>query len=102
VGKIFPTLRKTHRVNLSFGVFGQVKAQSGLMSQIVREVPGALKHKHRLKRFWRFLSNPRIKPDALRFFWITWCLQTFCHNRTVPVAMDWTVGLHELFNNSQP
>jgi len=51
VGKIFPTLRKTHRVNLSFGVFGQVKTQSGLMSQIVREVPGALKHKHRLKRF---------------------------------------------------
>ena len=60
------------------------------MSVIVRDVPGAIKHKHRLKRFWRFLSNPRFKPDMLRLLWIQWVLKTFCHERTVPVAMDWT------------
>ena len=60
------------------------------MSVIVRDVPGAIKHKHRLKRFWRFLSNPRVKPDSLRLFWIAWCLKTFVHERIVPVAMDWT------------
>jgi hypothetical protein len=66
VNRIFPELRKTQRVNLAFGVFGQIKSQSGLMSVIVREVPGAKKHKYRLKRFWRFLSNPLVKPDGLR------------------------------------
>ncbi len=90
VGNIFPTLRKTQTVNFSFGIFGQIKAQSGLMSEIVREIPGAKKHKHRLKRFWRFLSNPRVKPEQLRLFWVRWCIKTFCHDRIVKIAMDWT------------
>lgn len=60
------------------------------MSVIVRDVPGAIKHKHRLKRFWRFLSNPLVKPDSLRLLWIIWCLKTFCHDRIIPVAIDWT------------
>ena len=90
VGKIFPTLRKTQKVNLSYGVYGQIKSQSGLMSVIVRDVPGALKHKHRLKRFWRFLSNPRVKPDTLRLSWISWVFKMYVHERIVPVALDWT------------
>lgn len=60
------------------------------MSVIVRDVPGAIKHKHRLKRFWRFLSNPLVKPDSLRLLWITWCLKTFVSDRIIPVAIDWT------------
>lgn len=60
------------------------------MSEIVREVPGAVKHKHRLKRFWRFLSNPRVKPEDVRLFWIDWCIKTFCHDPVVKVAIDWT------------
>ena len=60
------------------------------MSVIVRDVPGAIKHKHRLKRFWRFLSNPRFKPDSLRLIWVTWVFKIFVHKRIVPVAMDWT------------
>lgn len=90
IKKIFPALRKTQQVNISLGIFGQIKSQSGLMSVIVRDVPGADKHKHKLKRFWRFLSNPRVKPDALRSFWISWCLKTFASGRIVPVAIDWT------------
>jgi hypothetical protein len=90
IRKIFPTLRKTQLVNLSLGVFGQIKSQSGLMSVIVREVPGAVKHKHRLKRFWRFLSNPLIKPNSLRLFWFSWCLNKFVTDRVIPVAIDWT------------
>ena len=90
VGKIFPTLIKTQRVNLALGIFGQIKSQSGLMSVIVREVPGAKKHKHRLKRFWRFLSNPRIRPDRLWLFWLTWVIRTFCHDRIIKAAIDWT------------
>lgn len=90
VKSIFPTLRKTQGVNFAFGVFGQIKSQSGLMSEIVRDVPGAIKHKHRLKRFWRFLSNHRMKPENLRVYWIRWCIKTFCHDRVVKVAMDWT------------
>jgi Transposase DDE domain group 1 len=88
-GKVFPTLRKTQRVNLAYGVFGQIKTQSGFMSEIVRVIPGADKHKHRLKRFWRFLSNPRWNPAALRLYWIRWCLNVFVHTRIIPVAMDW-------------
>lgn len=77
-------------MNLSLAVFGQIKSQSGLMSASVREVPGARKHKHRLKRLWRFFSNPRLKPEQLRLFWVRWCLKTFCTDRVVKVAMDWT------------
>lgn len=90
VDKIFPILRKTQKVNLAFGIFGQIKSQSGLMSEIVRDVPGAKKHKHRLKRFWRFLSNHLIKPENLRSFWILWCVKAFGHYAIVKVAMDWT------------
>ena len=90
VSKIFPSLRKTQTVNLSYAVFGLIKSQSALMSEIVREVPGAKKHKHRLKRLWRFLSNPRVKPERLRVFWICWIIKTFSHEKIIKVAMDWT------------
>lgn len=90
VSKIFPKLRKTHLLNLSLGVYGQIKSQSGLMSEIVREVPGTIKHKHRLKRFWRFLSNPRVKPERLQEYWIAWCIKTFVDSEIIKVAMDWT------------
>jgi hypothetical protein len=90
ISRIFPELRKTQQVNLSLGIFGQIKSRSGLMSEIVREVPGAKKHKHRLKRFWRFLSNQKIKPERLRKYWVYWCLKTFCHDKYIRVAMDWT------------
>lgn len=83
-------MRQTHLENLSLGVLGQIKSQSGLMSEIVRFVPGAVKHKHRLKRFWRFLSNPLIKPERLRTFWVRWCIKTFCPDEIIKVAMDWT------------
>ena len=89
VKKIFPGLRQTHLENLSLGIFGQIKSQSGLMSEIVRFVPGTIKHKHRLKRFWRFLSNPRVKPERLRTFWVLWCVKKFC-TEEIKVAMDWT------------
>jgi len=90
VKRIFPTLRKTHLVNVSYGVFGQIKSQSGKISEIVREVPGAQKHRHRFKRFFRFLSNPRFKPEILRDYWVSWCVKTFCSDSVVKVAMDWT------------
>lgn len=77
-------------MNFSIGIFGQIKSQSGLMSEIVRGVPEAVKHKHRLKRFWRFLSNHRVKPENLRIYWIRWCIKTFCHDFILKVAMDWT------------
>lgn len=90
VKKIFPCLRKTHLVNLSLGVYGQITSQSGIMSEIVRFVPGSLKHRHRLKRFFRFLSNHRIKPERLSEYWITWCIKIFVKGETVKVAIDWT------------
>ena len=89
--RIFPScLRKTQLINLSLGVYGLIKARSGILSEIVREVPGADKHKHRLKRLWRFVSNYRVKPEKLFSFWIAWCLRTFSSGRYLPVAIDWT------------
>lgn len=90
VEKIFPDLRKTQSVNLSLGVFGIVKSRSGLMSEIVREVPGALKHKHKLKRLWRFVSNDKVKPAELINLWCSWVLKTFVSSKYVVVALDWT------------
>ena len=66
------------------------KARRGICSEIVREIPGAVKHKHRLKRFWRFISNHRIHPPHLFAPWIFWCIRTFCSGVYVPIALDWT------------
>lgn len=90
VGSLFPDLRKTQLVNLTLGVFGLIKARSGLMSVIVREVPGSLKHKHRLKRFWRFVSNPGIKTGNLQALWCRWAISAFVPGRYLTVALDWT------------
>lgn len=65
ITNIFPGLRKTQKVNLGLAVYGQILSQSTILSQIVREVPGAFKHKHRLKRLWRFVSNPLVKPEVV-------------------------------------
>lgn len=87
---IFPELRKTQTVNLGLAVYGQILSQSTVLSQIVRQTPGAVKHKHRLKRLWRFVSNPRVKPERLFEYWIPWCTRVFGKSRYVPVALDWT------------
>ena len=67
-----------------------VKSRSGLMSEMVRKVPGAKKHKHRLKRLWRFVSNPRIIPDSLIATWVSWVVKTFAPGKYITVALDWT------------
>lgn len=90
VCRIFPLLRKTQKVNLTLGVFGLINSQSGLMSKITRGFNREKIYKHQLKRFWRFLSNPRIKPERLMGFWIVFCLHKFCPEKTVVVALDWT------------
>lgn len=90
VKKIFPNLRKTQAVNLSLSVFGLIKARSGKLSEIVREIPGSFKHKHRLKRLWRFVSNPRVKPGNLMTVWCSWVVKTFVPGRYVTIALDWT------------
>lgn len=87
---VFPVLRKTQKANLSLGVFGLIKAQSGLMSKITRGFNKDKIYKHQLKRFFRFLSNPRIKPERLMGFWINFCLRKFCLGKEIVVALDWT------------
>lgn len=90
VGQVFPDLRKTQKVNLGLAVFGQMLSQTAVLSQIVREVPGAVKHKHRLKRLWRFVSNLKVKPERLWRAWIPWVINRFSVSKYVVVALDWT------------
>lgn len=90
VKHIFPDLRVTQSRNLGLAVFGQVKSQSAILSDIVREVPGSFKHKHRLKRLWRFVSNVRVRPERLVAAWIPWVIARFAPGKYVTVALDWT------------
>ena len=87
---MFPKLRKTQSVNLTLGIFGLIKSRSGLMSEIVRMVPGPSEHKHKLKRLWRFVSNEKVKPGNLINLWSLWVIKTFCKSEYIPVALDWT------------
>jgi hypothetical protein len=88
---IFPGMRKTHFENLSRSVFGLIVNHNGLLSDLVRGIPGAVKHKHRLKRLTRFLANPRIKPHALAHSWILWCVASLApKGKWLPIAIDWT------------
>lgn len=88
--RIFPILRKTQQMNLALSIVGCIKGRSGILSVIARCIPGARKHKHRLKRLWRFVSNHRVQPERLRALWITWCIRTFVSWEYIPVALDWT------------
>lgn len=90
VSHIFPVLRKAQKVNLSLGIFGLIHGQSGLMSKIAREFTGKKIYKHQLKRLFRFLSNPRIKPERLMEFWVRFCVRKFCPKKQVVIALDWT------------
>lgn len=90
IKKIFPVLRKTQRVNLALSVIGCIKERSSILSVMARSIPGTKKHKHRLKRLWRFVSNHRVKPEQLTGLWISWCIRTFVSWEYIPVALDWT------------
>lgn len=90
INGLFPSLRKTQRTNLALAVFGISKARSGILSEIARKTPGAFKHKHRLKRLWRFVSNGQVRPDGLFETWTWWCIERFVSSRYIPVALDWT------------
>lgn len=87
---MFPNLRKTQTVNLTLGVFGLIKARSGILSEIAREVPGARQHKHRLKRLDRFVSNDKVKTGNLINLWCLWIIRIFCKRKYTEVALDWT------------
>lgn len=88
--RIFPILRVTQQENLARSIVGITKERSGILSVIVRSVPGAVSHKHRLKRLWRFVSNHRVQPEYLQYFWVAWCIRTFVPWDYVPIALDWT------------
>lgn len=93
--KIFANrLRKTQFANLCLSVFGLIGSQSGLLSEIVREFPAdyllKVKHKHRLKRLDRFLSNFHFQPDKLFSFWVGWCAKKFAQDGKLLIALDWT------------
>jgi hypothetical protein len=90
VNHIFPTLRKTQKENLSLASYGMIKAQSGILSKIVRYSPSKVKHKHKLKRLWRFVNNYRVNPERLRNHWIAWCVSKFSSGKYVLIALDWT------------
>lgn len=87
---MFPDLRKTQTVNLTLGIFGLIKARSGILSEIAREVPGARQHKHRLKRLDRFVSNDKVKAGNLINLWCLWIIRIFCKRKYIEVALDWT------------
>lgn len=87
---MFPNLRKTQTVNLTLGVFGLIKARSGILSEIAREVPGARQHKHRLKRLDRFVGNDKVKPSSLINLWCLWIIRIFLRRKYIEVALDWT------------
>lgn len=88
--RIFPNLRRTQLANLTLSVFGMIKGRSGNLSEVARNIPGDLKHKYKLKRLWRFVSNYRVKPERLQGLWIDWCLRKFTSGKRVLVAIDWT------------
>jgi len=87
---IFPVLRKTQQMNLALSIVGCIKGRSGIASVIARCIPGAQKHKHRLKRLWRFISNHLVQPEQLMGLWITWCIRTLVPRDYIPIALDWT------------
>lgn len=90
VDHVFPGLRKTQKANLALASYGMVRSGSGLMTEIARKTPGARKHKYRLKRLWRFISNHRVKPERWFDHWIVWCVKKFNSGKHVRVALDWT------------
>lgn len=88
---LFPTLRKTRMTNLALSVFGVIKAQSGILSEIARYMPVRGKHWYRVRRLWRFVSNTKMMVDkTMMSGWIAWVINRFTPGRHVCIALDWT------------
>lgn len=88
---LFPKLRKTRMINLTLSVFGVIKAQSGILSEIARYIPTASRHWYRVRRLWRFVSNTKMMVDhAMMSGWIAWVINRFTRGKHVCVALDWT------------
>lgn len=84
------TLRKTQHIVFCLMITGICLARKGIMAEMAREVPGSKNLAYRARRFWRFVANPRFKPETLRASWMRWVIKTFCKGNVLFIAMDWT------------
>jgi IS4 transposase len=65
VTDLLPDWRKTRRRVLALGVQGLVKRRRLTLTGIARGMDSRTRVIHRVKRIWRFLSNPAIDPRTV-------------------------------------
>jgi hypothetical protein len=84
------TVRRTRLENLHLLAYGLLQGRSCCLSRIARFFPLPTEHTHRLRRLWRFLTNPhfipeQVYPQLIRALAPRWPAQL-----PMPLAVDWT------------
>jgi hypothetical protein len=97
------TVRRTRLENLHLLTYGLLQGRSCCLSRIARFFPLPTEHTHRLRRLWRFLTNPhfipeQVYPQLIRALSPRWPAQL-----PMPLAVDWTrAGGYELLVAALP
>jgi hypothetical protein len=97
------TVRRTRLENLHLLAYGLLQGRSCCLSRIARFFPLPTEHTHRLRRLWRFLTNPhfipeQVYPQLIRALSPCWPAQL-----PMPLAVDWTrAGGYELLVAALP
>jgi len=84
-----PGLRKTQLVNLCLVVHALVLCGRPCLSAVARCLPGPVRLIHRIKRVYRFVSNPRLPREQLaaQLAYLNWA---YGAGRQPRVILDWT------------
>jgi len=96
-------LRKTRLNNLVLLVTGILIVRTLCLSQISRTFPGDHTDNHKLRRLWRFLTNPHLQPAQV-FPQIVQVIATRWPARLpFPILLDWTrAGDYDVLTASVP
>ena len=88
IGRHFGSFRKSQRKTMAALAWGLLMAGRLGLASIARGMADATTPRHRIKRAWRFASNPRIRTQKATACLVGWLV---CASRgRAVVALDWT------------
>lgn len=90
VHSLAPELRKTRAVNLVWLTTAVLQQRSLSLSALARALPGPQRHLYRIKRLWRFIDNPRVRPMAIWPQVMAWLTAPLLVKGMVPLIVDYT------------
>lgn len=90
VHRVAPGLRKTRTKNLVWLSMGVLQQRSLSLTALARCLPGPPRLLYRVKRLWRFIDNPGVRPREISHHLIAWLTAPWALQGMVPLVVDYT------------